>query len=49
MAVVEQEITQAFYHGWYHECVDQLPPLECGFIRPGCLFFAVQLLFAGVW
>jgi hypothetical protein len=20
--------------GWYHECVDQLPPLENGFIRP---------------
>lgn len=32
--VVEQEITRGFYYGWYHECVDQLPPLENGFIRP---------------
>lgn len=32
--VVEQEITRGFYYGWYHECVDQLPPVENGFIRP---------------
>ena len=32
--VVEQEITRGFYYGWYHECVDQLPRLESGFIRP---------------
>ena len=32
--VVEQEITRGFYYGWYHECVDQLPRLENGFIRP---------------
>lgn len=32
--VVEQEITRAFYFGWYAECVDQLPPVENGFIRP---------------
>ncbi len=33
--VVEQEIARAFYYGWYADCVDQLPPLENGFIRPG--------------
>ena len=32
--VAEQEITRGFYYGWYHECVDQLPPIENGFIRP---------------
>lgn len=32
--VAEQEITRAFYYGWYHECVDQLPPIEQGRIRP---------------
>ncbi len=32
--VVEQEITRAFYYGWYHELVDTPPPLENGFIRP---------------
>ncbi|TFH43045.1 MAG: mandelate racemase/muconate lactonizing enzyme family protein [Lysobacterales bacterium] len=31
--VIEQEITRAFYYGWYHELVDALPPLENGFIR----------------
>jgi L-alanine-DL-glutamate epimerase-like enolase superfamily enzyme len=31
--VVEQEITRAFYYGWYHELVDQPPPLEHGCIR----------------
>ena len=31
--VVEQEITRAFYYGWYHELVDTPPPLENGFIR----------------
>lgn len=31
--VLEQEITRAFYYGWYHELVDRLPPLENGFIR----------------
>lgn len=33
--VVEQEIARAFYHGWYADYVDRLPPLENGFIRPG--------------
>lgn len=28
--VLEQEITRAFYYGWYHELVDRLPPLERG-------------------
>jgi galactonate dehydratase len=32
--VVEREFTRGFYYGWYHECVDQLPPLGNGFIRP---------------
>ena len=32
--VVEQEITRAFYHGWYGELVDTPPPLANGFIRP---------------
>ncbi len=31
--VLEQEITRAFYYGWYHELVDQPPPIENGFIR----------------
>jgi len=31
--VVEQEITRAFYYGWYHELVDQPPPLEKGCLR----------------
>jgi L-alanine-DL-glutamate epimerase-like enolase superfamily enzyme len=31
--VAEQEITRAFYYGWYHELVDTPPPLENGFIR----------------
>jgi galactonate dehydratase len=31
--VVEQEITRAFYYGWYHELVDTPPPLENGHIR----------------
>ncbi|NCF28495.1 MAG: mandelate racemase/muconate lactonizing enzyme family protein [Gammaproteobacteria bacterium] len=31
--VVEQEITRAFYHGWYHQLVDAPPPLENGHIR----------------
>lgn len=30
--VVEQEITRGFYYGWYHELVDQPPPIENGFI-----------------
>ncbi len=30
--VREQEITRAFYHGWYHELVDQPPPLAQGMI-----------------
>lgn len=37
--VAEQEITRAFYYGWYHDYVDQPPPLENGMIgvsgRPG--------------
>lgn len=37
--VSEQEITRAFYYGWYHDYVDQPPPLEKGMIgtsgRPG--------------
>ena len=31
--VAEQEMTRAFYYGWYHELVDQPPPLEAGMIR----------------
>ena len=31
--VAEQEITRAFYYGWYHECLDRLPPIEQGRIR----------------
>ena len=31
--MVEQEITRAFYYGWYHELVDTPPPLENGYIR----------------
>jgi L-alanine-DL-glutamate epimerase-like enolase superfamily enzyme len=31
--VVEQEITRAFYYGWYHELVDALPPIDNGCIR----------------
>ena len=23
----------AFYYGWYHECLDRLPPIEHGRIR----------------
>ena len=26
--VAEQEITRAFYYGWYHECLDRLPPID---------------------
>ena len=32
--VAEQEMTRAFYFDWYGECVDQLPPVENGRIRP---------------
>lgn len=28
----EQEFTRAFYYGWYHKLVDQLPPIDNGFI-----------------
>lgn len=28
--VREQEITRAFYYGWYHELVDTPPPIEAG-------------------
>jgi len=31
--VTEQEITRAFYYGWYHELVDTPPPLHDGLIR----------------
>lgn len=31
--VFEQEITRAFYYGWYGQLVDQPPPLEKGMIR----------------
>jgi len=31
--VLEQEITRAFYYGWYHELVDQPPPLDAGRLR----------------
>jgi len=31
--VAEQEITRAFYYGWYHELVDTPPLLENGSIR----------------
>jgi L-alanine-DL-glutamate epimerase-like enolase superfamily enzyme len=27
-----QEIVRAFYYGWYHRFVTQLPPIEKGFI-----------------
>lgn len=30
--VREQEFTRAFYYGWYHTLVDQLPPIDNGFI-----------------
>ena len=30
--VREQEITRAFYYGWYHELVDRPPPIEDGTI-----------------
>ena len=30
--VHEQEIARGFYYGWYHEFVDQLPPLNNGMI-----------------
>ncbi len=37
--VREQEITRGFYYGWYHECVDEVPPVVDGKItvsgRPG--------------
>lgn len=37
--VAEQEMTRAFYYGWYHDYVDEVPPLEAGMIgvsgRPG--------------
>lgn len=32
--VVEQEIARGFYYGWYADCVQSLPPIELGFIRP---------------
>tara|TARA_R110002126_G_scaffold17440_12_gene68049 strand:+ start:1941 stop:3164 length:1224 start_codon:yes stop_codon:yes gene_type:complete len=28
----EQEFTRAFYYGWYHTLLNQLPPIENGFI-----------------
>ncbi len=31
--VVEQEITRAFYYGWYGDLVDRPPPLDEGMIR----------------
>ncbi len=31
--VAEQEITRAFYYGWYGDMVTERPPLEKGFIR----------------
>ena len=33
--VAEQEITRAFYYGWYHDYVDQPPPLDNGHISVG--------------
>lgn len=30
--VTEQEITRGFYYGWYHELVDNVPPLNDGMI-----------------
>ncbi|MEH0019136.1 MAG: mandelate racemase/muconate lactonizing enzyme family protein [Desulfobacter sp.] len=30
--VSEQEITRAFYYGWYHEITETAPPIENGFI-----------------
>jgi len=29
-----QEVSRAFYHGWYRHLVDELPPLSDGRIRP---------------
>jgi galactonate dehydratase len=29
-----QEVVRAFYFGWYRELVDELPPLDNGFIAP---------------
>lgn len=31
--IKEQEITRAFYYGWYHEITDTPPPIEEGYIR----------------
>ena len=43
--VFEQEITRGFYYGWYHELVDQPPPIENGFIRaPGDSGLGLDLL-----
>ena len=30
--VREQEFTRAFYYGWYHSLLDQIPPIENGYI-----------------
>lgn len=43
--VREQEIARAFYHGWYKDFVDQLPPLEKGMISvPGGPGLGMDLL-----
>lgn len=42
--VAEQEITRAFYYGWYPQCLDTLPPVEKGMIRaPGGAGLGVAL------
>ena len=43
--VVEQEITRGFYYGWYHELVEQAPPIKDGFITvPDGAGVGIQLL-----
>lgn len=43
--VAEQEMTRGFYYGWYHDLVDQPPPVTDGFIRtPDGLGLGLDLL-----
>ena len=42
--IKEQEFTRAFYYGWYHTLLDQLPPIENGYITaPDGAGLGVQL------
>ena len=42
--IKEQEMTRAFYYGWYHTLLDQLPPVENGYITaPDGVGLGVQL------